>query len=102
MDSRLKNLIESTVKASAMNGSRKEDLERELHSHFTEQVHDLTLKGFSLKEAVTTILSEYGDPELIGEGINTAHQNPSLLYISQFISLIKVTMKRHPQRILSR
>lgn len=101
MDSRLKKLVEETVKAAAMNDSEKNALQKELDSHFMEQVHDLTLSGLNLDQAISKILSEYGDPELIGEGITMAHRNPSFLFISQYISLIKILMKKHPQRILS-
>ena len=95
-------VIEALLEASLLGAGEKEEIRRELQSHFYEEANDLRLQGWSDEKIKKHVLQRFGDAEQVGKQFWLLHQNknPFLIFYSLLLTMF-TWIKKHPQRALS-
>lgn len=75
MDTKLQQLIASTVQASGLYDEEAAELERELKTHIQDAKRDLLFSGVQQEDIPARIIEEFGNPDAIGKQLFTVHRN---------------------------
>lgn len=70
----LVQLAEATASASHLSRAEKEELTKELLSHFFEQEYEMNLQGNREEQNVKKIKASFGNPDEIGKQLHMVHQ----------------------------
>lgn len=77
MENNPPNIIEEIIKTSGLKGAEREELRRELLSHFAEAEKELRAQGCAAPEAKALVIKNFGDTTRWGKELRAVHEGYS-------------------------